>query len=112
MIKKIQHKFLKKMQYFFLFSLGKYIRTFRKLQFPKNPDGKVLIHVGCGEFNDQRFINVDTRPGWHIHVVESIENIDTAFPKKIMLISYMPVTLWSTFRTQKYPIFLRSFTAA
>lgn len=36
---------------------------------PKNSDGKVLVHVGCGEKNVPGFINVDTRPLAHVHVV-------------------------------------------
>ncbi len=36
---------------------------------PKNSDGKVLVHVGCGEKNVPGFINVDARPLAHIHVV-------------------------------------------
>ena len=36
---------------------------------PKNSDGKVLVHVGCGEKNVPGFINVDARPLAHVHVV-------------------------------------------
>ncbi len=36
---------------------------------PKNSDGKVLVHVGCGEKNAPGFINVDARPFAHVHVV-------------------------------------------
>jgi predicted SAM-dependent methyltransferase len=36
---------------------------------PKNSDGKVLVHVGCGEKNAPGFINVDARPLAHVHVV-------------------------------------------
>lgn len=48
---------------------------------PLNPDGKVLIHIGCGEFDDRRYINVDCRPGWHIDHVGDIEKCGTLFPE-------------------------------
>lgn len=63
---------------FILFGPGAFIRKFRKKELPKN--GPVLIHIGCGEFNDKRYINVDTRPGWHIDYVDSIENCAKIFP--------------------------------
>lgn len=40
-----------------------------KPAFPKNSDGKVLIHIGCGETNSPEFINVDARPLAHVHIV-------------------------------------------
>lgn len=36
---------------------------------PKNSDGKVLVHIGCGTTNGPEFINVDARPLAHVHVV-------------------------------------------
>lgn len=36
---------------------------------PKNRDGMVLVHIGCGEKNVPGFINVDARPLAHVHVV-------------------------------------------
>jgi len=62
---------------FFLFRLGGRLRRWRKRP-PRSAD-RVLIHIGCGVFNDKRFINVDTRPGWHIDHVESIENCPRVF---------------------------------
>lgn len=35
---------------------------------PRNADGKVLIHIGCGTTNSPEFINVDARPLAHIHI--------------------------------------------
>lgn len=81
MITKLYHKIKEILQYFFLFTLGGMARRFITPRLPHNEDGKVLIHIGCGEFNDTRFINVDTRPGWHIHVVDTIQNIHQVFPK-------------------------------
>ena len=53
---------------------------FKSRPLPVNPDGKILFHIGCGELDDKRYINIDTRPAWHIHHVSSIENIGTLFP--------------------------------
>ena len=36
---------------------------------PKNSDGKVLVHIGCGKTNSPEFINVDARPLAHVHIV-------------------------------------------
>lgn len=42
-------------------------RTFINPKLP--PSEHTWIHIGCGEFNDPRFINVDARPLKHIHIV-------------------------------------------
>jgi len=36
---------------------------------PKNSDGKVLVHIGCGSKNSPEFINVDARPFPHVHII-------------------------------------------
>lgn len=42
---------------------------------PKNSDGKVLVHIGCGSKNSPEFINVDARPFPHVHIIT--DNITT-----------------------------------
>lgn len=42
-------------------------RTFISPKLP--PSEHRWIHIGCGEINDRRFINVDARPLKHIHFV-------------------------------------------
>ena len=37
--------------------------------FPKNDDGKILVHIGCGKRHSPEFINVDARPLPHVHIV-------------------------------------------
>jgi predicted SAM-dependent methyltransferase len=44
-------------------------RQIVKPPLPKNNDGKVLVHIGCGKTNSPEFINVDARPLAHIHIV-------------------------------------------
>jgi len=44
-------------------------RRLVKPPFPKNSDGKVLVHIGCGKTNSPEFINVDARPLAHVHIV-------------------------------------------
>lgn len=56
------------------------IRRVSRPSLPRNPDGKVLIHIGCGDQNDSRYINVDTRPLPHVHHVGSVFDIDRIFP--------------------------------
>ncbi|UCF14589.1 MAG: methyltransferase domain-containing protein [Phycisphaerales bacterium] len=38
---------------------------------PKNSDGKVLVHIGCGTTNSPGFINIDARPLAHVHIATS-----------------------------------------
>lgn len=45
------------------------------LNYPKNPDDKVYIHLGCGEINSPEFINVDGRFFPHIHHVSEVNNL-------------------------------------
>ena len=44
-------------------------RQIVKPPLPKNSDGKVLVHIGCGKTNSPEFINVDARPLAHVHIV-------------------------------------------
>jgi len=50
-------------------------RFFYPPKLPKNPDGKVLIHLGCGNQNDERYINVDGMPFPHVHYVSPVEKL-------------------------------------
>lgn len=42
---------------------------------PHNADGKVLIHLGCGDQDDMRFINVDAIPFPHVHFVHAVNRL-------------------------------------
>jgi len=44
-------------------------RRIVKPALPKNIDGKILVHIGCGKTNSPEFINVDARPLAHVHIV-------------------------------------------
>lgn len=46
---------------------------------PKNPNGKVYIHLGCGPINAQGFINIDLKPYSHIHYIQDVETL-SMFP--------------------------------
>ena len=43
---------------------------------PKNADGKVLIHLGCGMGNDPRWINIDLLYLPHIHYIQDITKLN------------------------------------
>lgn len=64
-------------------------RFFINPPIPKNEDGRVMVHIGCGEMNDHRYINVDARPLAHVHHVT--KNIDDLwfFPNKSVDLVYM-----------------------
>ncbi len=54
------------------------MRIDRLLHLPKlpvNADGKVLIHLGCGDQNDPRYINVDSIPFRHAHYVHDVTEL-------------------------------------
>jgi SAM-dependent methyltransferase len=36
---------------------------------PRAPDGKLLIHIGCGDIASPNFVNIDARPLPHVHIV-------------------------------------------
>ena len=44
-------------------------RALTKPSFPKNSDGKVLLHIGCGKRLSPEFINIDAQPFAHVHIV-------------------------------------------
>ena len=44
-------------------------RRIVKPAFPRNSDGKVLVHIGCGKKNSPEFINIDAQPFAHVHIV-------------------------------------------
>lgn len=51
------------------------IRLVFPLKYPKNFDGKVFIHLGCGEVNSPEYINVDNRFFTHIHHISNVERL-------------------------------------
>lgn len=73
MIIKKQHfrKVIKFIETLFFRIKYKFVRP----AYPKNPDNKVLVHLGCGEINSPEFINIDTRYFSHIHHVHDVCNL-------------------------------------
>ncbi len=86
-IKKDKRKLITMLNNLLLFKIGAILRSFKKKPLPSGKP--VLIHIGCGQFNDSRYINIDTRPGWHIHFVDSIENCEKLFPKNYADLIYV-----------------------
>lgn len=55
-----------------------YLRALRIVsppKWPKNPDGRVYVNLGCGGRTHPAFINVDARPGRQIHVLGAIDKL-------------------------------------
>ena len=50
-------------------------RSFISPTIPQNPDGKILIHLGCGEKNAPGWINVDLLKLPHIHFLQDATNL-------------------------------------
>ncbi len=71
----------------YVFSVTK--RFFISPKFPKNKDGKILIHIGCGDIKDSCFVNIDARPMEHIHyVTKNVDNL-SFLPSKSVDLLYM-----------------------
>ncbi len=47
----------------------------RFIKLPKNENGKVNIHLGCGDINWPTFINIDARPHKHIHYLSKVDKL-------------------------------------
>ncbi len=75
--------------YYFKISLTykKIKRLFFSPEIPKNKDGKVLIHLGCGEKNTPGWINVDLIPLPHIHFIQNVISLPN-FPNNFADIIY------------------------
>lgn len=43
--------------------------------FPHRPDGRLLLHLGCGAVDAPGFVNVDLRPAFHVHVVAPLDRL-------------------------------------
>jgi SAM-dependent methyltransferase len=50
-------------------------RQFVRPPFPKLENGQINLHLGCGDVNDPRFINIDGQAAPHIHYVRQIDNL-------------------------------------
>jgi len=46
-------------------------RRYIQPPYPKDAQGKILLHIGCGKINSPEFINVDAQPYAHVHIVTS-----------------------------------------
>lgn len=63
----------------YMMKFGPVVRTLRTPPLPRNPDGKVLLHIGCGDQDDPRYINLDARAMPHVHkVTQSLDLMEFA----------------------------------
>jgi predicted SAM-dependent methyltransferase len=56
-------------------------RFFLEPKLPRNSDGKVYIHLGCGAIAGPEFINVDICPAPHVHFVRDVSDL-SVFPDR------------------------------
>jgi predicted SAM-dependent methyltransferase len=59
------HRFRKRLKLQLSFAKRRLVKP----SLPKNRNGKVLVHIGCGKIDSPEFINVDAQPFAHIHIV-------------------------------------------
>ena len=67
-------------------SLNALARLFIRPRFPQRADGKVLVHLGCGEIDHPQFINVDAIRRRHIHYIHTVEKLPMFADKSVDLI--------------------------
>jgi len=58
-------------------------------RFPRHPDGKTLLHIGCGTINSPGFINIDARKYPHVHFVAKNLTSLPLFPGDVADLIYM-----------------------
>jgi len=68
-IKEIPVKIFNKLKHIYICRLGPFVRKLRMPPLPKNINGEILVHIGCGEERVKRFINIDARALPHVHYV-------------------------------------------
>jgi predicted SAM-dependent methyltransferase len=66
--------------------MGKLSRKIFPHKLPKNSNGNVYLHLGCGTINRPEFINIDGYPYPHVHYVQGIEKLSRFHNETIDLI--------------------------
>ncbi len=61
----------------------------RSQKLPRSTDGKMLLHIGCGDINSPGFINVDARPLPHVHILTTKLYRLTLIPNDTIDLIYM-----------------------
>lgn len=61
----------------------------RSRNWPAAPDGRRLLHVGCGEVDAPHYINLDARPLPHVHIVQPDLTNLRLFPDASLDLIYM-----------------------
>jgi SAM-dependent methyltransferase len=54
---------------------GKFVRLFFRPPFPMLQDGRINLHLGCGDIAHPDFVNIDGIPAKHIHYVRAIDKL-------------------------------------
>ena len=79
-------KIIKGIKHIYIAKLGPFIRAIKTPLLPNNPDGKVLVHIGCGELDDLRYINIDARSMPHVHYATQDLGLKQFAPESVDLI--------------------------
>lgn len=56
-------------------ALLKVKQRFIKVRTPVQAEGKLNLHLGCGDVEHKKFINIDGYPFSHVHYVQSIDKL-------------------------------------
>lgn len=67
-LKRLAQKWLTRQAEFRTWRIERQWRA-RSQRLPRSVEGKVLLHIGCGDINASGFINIDARPQPHVHIL-------------------------------------------
>lgn len=87
--------------------LGPVVRRVVPPAKPQNADGRVLVHLGCGEERHPGYVNVDARPMPHVHYVTGELDMADFAPESVDLIYACHVL--EHFPFKKVPELLRTW---
>lgn len=65
---------------------GRIRRIFYRPALPQNDGNAVYLHLGCGQVNHSKFINIDMLSAPHVHYVRSVDNLSIFKDRSVDLI--------------------------
>jgi predicted SAM-dependent methyltransferase len=58
----------------------------RPVPYPKTESGAIYLHLGCGNINHPKFVNVDLHPAPHVHHIRGIDDLSIFHNQSVKMI--------------------------